>query len=266
MYFCDKWNNVIDWTKSKYIVSSIEKPVSDIAYIEADRIDGVGSRRWDFHSITNLVHVIKLIETRPNNTITFLPFDQSGGCLYNLLNLPLIKYDLAKIFNVEATTSLNKYICIHIRRGDVSDTKHPSWFVDNDFYLNLLSSINIVAPLEIPIVICTQGDASWIDIVANQLVRQGRQIFVSTIMDSWINSNEINDFALMLNSDVLFMAGSSFSHIAGYFGGHGLLFDIDKGGTSYQHKVHHICSSPQKLEASLEDIKCILKDYYMIDI
>ena len=230
MYFAEKWNGVIDWGKSRFSTSKILASPIHIRYLQfRAKPDEHGNTKDNFKNAKAIKEALDLINNSDDNSLIFLPFDQSTGILKKLLNHQVIKQDfLNTLINKNFNKPANKYACIHIRRGDCTRERHPEWFVSNSFYINLIKLLHGILPTDYQIHICTQGSAEWI---TQQLgfSYSNRRLKINTTNQLFINDAEINDFLLMKNADLLFCAGSTFSHVAAYLGDHQLLFDVDKG-------------------------------------
>lgn len=230
MYFAEKWNGVIDWSKSKFSTSKILESPIHIRYLQfRTKPDEYGNTKGNFENAKAIKEALDLINSSDDNSLIFLPFDQSTGILAKLFNYREIKQDFLNLFiDKSFNKPANKYACIHIRRGDCTRERHPQWFVSDSFYINLITLLHDILPTDYQIQICTQGSGEWI---TQQLKfsYSNRRLKINTTNQLFINETEINDFLLMKNADILFCAGSTFSHIAAYLGNHQLVFDVDKG-------------------------------------
>ena len=156
MYFADRWNKEIDWSKSIYTTNLIGGE-RKVVYLEKSSPDKHGNRKWNLDK-SELKELVKTIDSIPLNTIVNLPFDQSAGSLMSLACRYDMKEDLNRIFDVDNWgIAVNKYTCIHIRRGDCTPQRHPEWYVDDRFYVKLIKTLDKLLPQDMPIVICTQG-------------------------------------------------------------------------------------------------------------
>ena len=215
MYFCDKWNKYVSWSESDFVATNLYCSNSQVFYLENPVACANGNRKFLASNKFQVNHIIELIHSYPDNSLIMLPFDQQISCSYSLLksrselNLELKK--IFKFFDQNPITPSQKYLCIHIRRGDCTKTRFPNWYIDDSFYINLLHIIDKYLPSNIDIQVCTQGDVQWLTSVN---FRHDRKLLVSSTMQDFINDSEVNDFLLMKNSSFLITCGSSFGHWA----------------------------------------------------
>lgn len=260
MYFAEKYNTIVDWRKSALVCTDLPKQ-SNIVYLENKVPDSVGNRKWALDSLESLQDLIQVIAELPSNTLAFLPFDQSTGLLEKLLNQEYVRSFIRSAFPEKCTRLMPNapYACIHIRRGDVSIEKHPQFFVSDDFYLELLSILSDLLPVDWVICVCTQGDSSWLSPVMRYCQSSGRKLILSSTASAWTNDSEIGDFLLMKDSDILFAAGSSFSRLAAVVGSQKLVFDVDKNGHNPLDYCRTLCTDPANLsylrEIIIQDLR-----------
>jgi hypothetical protein len=171
-----------------------------------------------------------MIANTNKDTVIKLPFDQSAGLLLSLLNRTAIREDLRQIFTFPSKETFldSPYICIHIRRGDVDQARHPLFYVQNQFYTVLIRYLMHSLPREYKVCVCTQGDARWIEeAIADEHDLHSR-LFVNTTNQLFANDSEIRDFVIMKNANVLFSASSSFSRWAAFLGHQTLHIDVTR--------------------------------------
>ena len=218
MYFCDKWNPYVNWSKSQYVASSMDKlSHADIQYLESSTSDGVGNRKWDLSKSKNLLEMLSRLVTFDYDSIIALPFDQQPGILFKLLNKPDVLDDYRSIFCFpESSQVSDPYLCIHIRRGDCNQEHHPTWFIRDEIYVALLLYLISKLPSDFRIVICTQGSVDWIARGIGS--RNMQRIILNTTKDEFINDSEISDFITMLNSDYFIGSQSGYSYWAAILG------------------------------------------------
>ena len=231
MYLCEKWNCCVDWNKSKFSVNRISSKTDKISYLRfEEHSDQNGNMRIQLRNSNDVKLLIRSINSFDDNSIIFLPFDQSIGILDRLINRADIREDFTSLFSLPSSFQAltYRYACIHIRRGDCTQDRFPEWYVENSFYINLINSLLELLPSDYKIHICTQGDTAWI---VNSLVDQSliERIIVHSTSELFTNDREVSDFFIMQQSDILFTAGSTYSHMASWSGSHQILFDVSKG-------------------------------------
>lgn len=229
MFFCDKWNKHANFTKSSRVATLIPKNLK-ISYLEKKVNDQHGNRKWDPNNKNELNELINEIVDADDDNIINLPFDQSAGLLLKLLNKKVIRDDIKRIFsfNMDEKIVEGPYVCIHIRRGDCTPTAHPTWYVKNEIFIQIINVLAQIIPKNFSIIICTQGDVSWINSAnISTLISQNR-FAISSTNQLFINDREITDMQLMLNANILIGGTSSFSRWASFLGNHSNLIDINR--------------------------------------
>ena len=230
MFFAEKWNDYVNWSKSKYATNFVNAEANEVTYLKfKNNPDQHGNIKAKLTSANEIKKVLDQIDQATENSLIFLPFDQSAGILTKLISIDEIKVDFSNLFDFSHFKIPDyKYACIHIRRGDCTEKAHPNWYVNNKFYLNLISLLHNKLPDNYFIHICTQGVVDWIEELTNTAI-YNRRIKINTTSQLFINDEEVYDFFIMQNSTILFCAGSSFSHTAAYSGKSRLIFDADRG-------------------------------------
>ena len=131
------------------------------------------------------------------------------------MNQEEILDDIKRVFH-KATLSNTKnafHACIHIRRGDCNPERFPDWYIDDSFYVKLMKSLLQVHDQAVDgIVICTQGSNNRI--ISQLSERERSLVKVMTTNQMFNNKEDMRDFSIMANADILFCCRSSFSHIA----------------------------------------------------
>ena len=261
MFFCDKWNSVIDFSQCPTTTDHIPAG-SRLTYLEKDTSDPHGNRKWNLSISSEVIDIVsKILEHNGDeNHLIHLPFDQSSGLLLSLLNNVNIRNELRQAFSLPKpdNTLKNPYICIHIRRGDCTETSHPEWYISNDFYIHLIDLLLESIPPHYSIVVCTQGNAEWLHNGRQADAERRKRLLIKTTDQLFLNDAEINDFSLMVNADLLFAAGSSFSHWAAYIGRHKIVIDVSRFGS---HAVKHIknINPDNPINESLKSIKNLIE-------
>lgn len=108
----------------------------------------------------------------------------------------------------------NDYICIHIRRGDISKDLHPNRWDSLYKYLNYISWIKTYYP-DLPIIILSQGTPQDFEI----LTKTHEEIQLK------LNGMPLVDFNFMVQAKVLVIARSSYSYTAGILNENEVLCD-----------------------------------------
>lgn len=229
MYFCDKWNKHANFAKSAQVATSVPKNLK-ISYLEKRDADQNGNRKWNLNNKNELNELINEIVDSDDDNIVNLPFDQSAGLLLKLFNKKVIRDDIKKIFSFDKDERIieEPYICIHIRRGDCTPTNHPTWYVKNEIFINIINVLAQIIPENYSIIICTQGDVAWINSATISTLISQNRFFISSTNQLFINDREIVDMRLMLNANILIGGVSSFSRWASILGNHAVLIDINR--------------------------------------
>ena len=196
MYFSEKWNQVVDWGKSRFCATKISGHKLHVHYPQfEENIDTYGNKKAIFYDAKSIQKVLQTIGDISDNSLIFLPFDQSTGLLAKLLNLPDIKKDFSNLFeNYQFNKPQCRYTCIHIRRGDCTKEEHPQWFVEDDFYINLIILLCHELPDDHELHICTQGPINWITENISNSILHMRKLYIHSTRQSFTNDSEIEDF------------------------------------------------------------------------
>ena len=235
MCLCDKWNKLTNWSNSQFITDNISHTTdTSVTYLESNITDIYGSRKWNTESISELKQLVDIIIQFKSNKILYLPFDQPPGLLLKLLNMPLLRKDLRSVFNINKLipSYLNSYICVHIRRGDVTPQKNNHLYVHNQFYIDLIDFLLNYTNSNISIAICTQGPIDWIsdNFLANGNLNPRLKIFTTKYL--MLNDTDIRDFDIMRSSQLIIGANSSFSYLAFLLGNSLSFVDINRHNDS----------------------------------
>jgi len=230
MYFCDKWNQYVDFSRSNHVCSSLKGSFLKVSYVENPIPDQNGNRKYDANDLRSILELLKEICKAEDNSLIHLPFDQTVGKLLRLYNKNEYRYDMKKIYKFSGMQRLidKKYVCIHIRRGDCTPSVHPAWYVNDFFYIQLIELLARLIPESWCIVVCTQGDISWITNSVPKSLINPEKLKVFSTPQLFTNDREVQDFCIMKDADILFGAASSFSLCALLLGEHKLTFDITR--------------------------------------
>lgn len=244
MFFADRWNQHVDWSKSQYVTRRV-KGDRELIYLEQAKGDRHGNRKWNL-SNGGLTNILQEITSTPEESIVHLPFDQSAGHLMRLATRMDVRTDLNNVFG---TTKWQRdgqpYACIHIRRGDCTPDRHKEWFVSDDFYVKLIQRLDEVLPKKMPIIICTQGSMQPLKQRIPNLIEAGR-VKVQTTSELWTNDAEVNDFITLARASILITARSSFSRWAGLIGPSKCVVDINR--QSLKNQGEHLVINPDEHE------------------
>ena len=143
MYFCNKWNQYTNWSKSRYVADKIPVKIDEIKSITSQLSKDNINNKFNLVKVAGIKQIRSQIFDTTLNSIISLPFDQTGGSLTKLLNHREIRNDLsAYSFPGEQELEKKRYVCIHIRRGDVSQTQNRHKYISNDFYYCLIDLIS----------------------------------------------------------------------------------------------------------------------------
>ncbi|QNI83926.1 hypothetical protein SynPROS71_00089 [Synechococcus sp. PROS-7-1] len=256
MYFAEKWNSVVDWSRSRFATKEIPDKPLHINYLQfSTKPDEHGNTKSRFNSAKAINAALQSINNTKDNSLIFLPFDQPTGLLTKLLDLHEVRQDFRNLFiDKNFKRPSDRYACIHIRRGDCTQERHPQWFVDDAFYIKLITLLLKDLPADYEIQICTQGSSEWIIQKFKDASFNGR-LKINTTDQLFINDAEINDFLLMKNADILFCAGSSFSYVAAYAGNHKLVFDVEKGISLMLNECINLSTMHEEWSCVVELIK-----------
>jgi len=226
LYFCEKWNQYIDWNILDFCVSAAS--FTNILNLGLT-FDSVGNRKYPFDSGAELFHLTEYL-LRQDKTLIQFPFDQHPGILLRLLKKSDIRTQFQQVFQPFKSIRpfAKPYIAFHIRRGDCTASSHPQWYITDEIYNSLISYLLAEVPRRIPMIICTQGATHGLssDII-NDEISSGR-LLISSTDQLFINDAEVEAFSFMLNSAFLFCSGSSFSQLAAVFGSPKISFDISR--------------------------------------
>jgi hypothetical protein len=243
MFFAEKWNNCIDWSRlERYIASKLDEK-STVIYLEYNSTDSHGNRTWPLTTTGDLRKLLKEIDDIPENSIIFLPFDQQPGIMKRLLADKFHRDELAAMMDLELRhgSRNERSICIHIRRGDCTQERFPEWYVGNKFYIDLIQHILGGKTYSISISICTQGQTDWLE---ETVEKANGRVSIYTTKDLFLNDTDIRDFTIMINSEVLVASGSSFSRWAGIFGNNIRCYDVSRIDAMPPFKTYSPDSDP----------------------
>ena len=260
MYFAEKLNSVIDWSRSRFATKEIPESPLHINYLQfSTKPDAHGNTKSHLGSAKAINDALRIINNTKDNSLIFLPFDQSTGLLTKLLDLQEVRQDFRGLFiDQNFRKPSHRYACIHIRRGDCTKEKHPQWFVEDAFYIKLIALLLNELPADYEVQICTQGSSDWVSQELKDIPLNSR-LKINTTDQIFINDAEINDFFIMKNADILFCAGSTFSHVAAYAGNHELVFDVDKGISQMLNKCINLSTMEEEWSRVEELIKKEIK-------
>jgi len=226
MFFADRWNKHVDWSRSRFVTKQITG-IRRVVYLEKDKADQHGNRKWNLRD-GELSDMLRAISSIAEDTIVHLPFDQSAGKLMHLASRSDVREDLNRVFLTERWQKPDQpYVCIHIRRGDCTPEQHKDWYVADDFYINLITRLDIVLPKAYPIIICTQGRLKQIEKTLEKLINIKR-VRIQTTPEVWTNDAEVNDFQTLANAEILITARSTFSRWAGLIGPTKCVVDVNR--------------------------------------
>ena len=168
-------------------------------------------------------------------TIVKLPFDQPPGLLVNLLKKSEIYDDFRRAFTQIAGIDRKFDLVIHIRRGDVTKASHPDWWIGDDIYIDIINELFHNKSCLPNVCVCTQKGAS-----ANLLrhMQQMSEIFPGHLTirasdEGWSNNDEIEDFCLMTNANILLGGQSSFPCLAALASQNTFIFMGNKSNIEY---------------------------------
>ena len=214
-FLCQKWNALIDWSQSQLTTSKLEEENWQYLSLGTDLIECDGHTKWGISDEKTLQQILNMINSVNGNSLIQLPFGQGMGYLEEYLSRDEIVNDLKRVFQ-KSTTSAGKnsfHACIHIRRGDCNPERFPDWYINDSFYVKLIRTLlHPQTHVVDGVVICTQGSIDGIMIHLNQ--REKSLVKVMTTNQLFNNKEDVRDFSIMANADVLFCCRSSFSHIA----------------------------------------------------
>ena len=223
-YFAEKWNTLFDWEKSEYAAKNIVS--SNISFIEDMNTCHLRLNRklkWvNTSSIYSSLYAEVVKQEKEN--LCILAFDQKPGLLINLIShqsdqdlLNTLNYKLVE--NVLGNISLPKdpFICMHLRRGDVDSTSHPSWYIPDPVVLSLFEKLTSCVDNEIILI----TEESYLSPVLRSYISAHKQFNIaSDMISAHIGSydKDIYDWIIMLKAQFLIGSKSSFSQLAHLFG------------------------------------------------
>lgn len=238
-YFCEQWNYCINWKCSDAVTQ--QASFGKMVRIDPMPPDMHGNTKVDFSSTTDILNFIRLTGQIDNN-LYLLPYDQGPGKLLNLFSNYFILQNTRKVFNLPSIDHYTEkpYVAIHIRRGDCTHARFPSWYVENGFYISLVKKLLGLLPVNFTIIVCTQGSTEWFYVPDLINPIQQKRVVLRSAEDSHVNNiTEIDDFSLMFRANILFAAGSSFSQLAGMFGSQDCVIDVSRQAGNWPFPVIH---------------------------
>lgn len=218
-YFASKYNDYVDFSSSSRSTSIIP---SNTRYLrlEGSLPDHVGNTKFnleDSKSIQSFLLSLQSARRTSKEPICLqLPFDQTAGVFFTSINASMHS-DLRQIFGKLICRRAHDYpisIAIHIRRGDVNEDSHPSWYIKDFYYLNLVYALFLFFKDGINVNIVTQGEILFHTHPELQSYVSSGQLRINCASQNFINDDEIEDFSNLLNADLLFSGQSSFSQLA----------------------------------------------------
>lgn len=229
MYFSDKWNKLINWKNSRYVSSKVDG-TREVYYLESSKTDTAGNRKWNLDKSEEIDDYLTKINSISSCGLIELPFDQHPGIMLRLYEIDIYKRDLKNVFeSIVEDNRGKKKLTIHIRRGDVSEDRHPDWYIKDEVYFSLISALDRFLPEEWEINICTQGEVKQYETIENRInKKQNNRLNIHTTDELFINDSEVDAFTRLFNSEIIITSGSSFGFWAALAGKAKVHIDISR--------------------------------------
>ena len=157
-----------------------------------------------------------------NFVIISLPFDQPCGKLINIFNHHHVYRDFRNTFidkRLKEPPS-QEIIGIHIRRGDINETSSSSWWIPDEYYIDLITNILLSKKSSFVLRIFTQAPIS--NYLRSYLVelsqKYSNKVELHITEESWSNDLEIADLIALAQSKVVIGGMSSYACFAAFLG------------------------------------------------
>lgn len=234
-FFAYRMNDIFDFYRSER--SFRGGNISNVVNVSSGFRKPHGNDDFDTSSIHGLKHFLSTIDKVLINTksksqaLIQLPFDQPPGLLLRLLNNNSIYDDLAKLVKINiASSTSQKILAIHIRRGDVNENTYPEWWIPGHFYCQLLHTLDQQLESHWKIIIVSQEvfdqeiriEAERIN---NRYVQEkdsfckdSSRVVLEVAEGRWSNTEEVSALKTLIKADVIIGSISSFACLASRLG------------------------------------------------
>lgn len=233
-YFAYKANDYLSF--SNHPRCALHIPSCTFLNYTEGQVDMYGNDKLnlsDHSAYQRFMASLSRLNTSANAVLVNLPYDQEPGKLLDLhFTDSKIRTNLSSLMSTKSITAKTcpKTIVIHIRRGDVTRNRFPSWYIEDDVYLHLIMSLyQTIGRFRLDIV--TQGQLSF----ASQL-REFPLVTIYNSTDCLNHQDEIRDLQLLSNASVIIGGQSTFSQVPS------LIYNIPfielVKGNNGQHQPH----------------------------
>lgn len=211
-YFAFNGNQIIDFSRYYRCKSSI--PACQIIYVR-NQVDVVGNDKFDLGTVEgfgDFVNIVSHYKNSDGNYLIRLPFDQEPGLLMKYIyQSDRIPSALRQTVCIDTSDQISFDVSIHCRRGDVDPSRHPSWFIADEVYDQLISLLLQFCP-GLNIALITQKELRLTN--SAKMLSSCNSSLTVFIADDTINSNcELRDLKLLFASKLIIGGQSGFSQI-----------------------------------------------------
>jgi len=221
-YFAIQYNSYVNFCDSKAAYKyNPQDPILDFCTLQGSVPDPNGNNKYNLqHPIETgfFLEELASLSSKNHTVLVELPFDQTPGKF--ILNIPkYIHSDLVNIFspliNINKTINHDPpLVVLHIRRGDVDTVNHPNWFISDERYIYIIKAVSDYMNENVRIVVLLQGSNTLAESAFIKTLINKGILRIRFTEGRWTNENEIQDFATMLNADMLIAGQSSYSLLA----------------------------------------------------
>jgi hypothetical protein len=203
----DVWNSHVSFLESEYACSQ-----ADACGFKMRKIYGVEGKEMTKNMLSHYYNMIPALELSGASIIE-LPFDQFPGILEVLLDF-YYEEVAAILGSKKIRGSRRNEIALHIRRGDVSQSKSSSLYMDNRAYIGICQQITRQYPNDWPIVVYSEGGSEqFADLKYNLEMVAFRKVLIRASSESF-DTKPCEDFYNMSSAKVLVSSYSTYSYCA----------------------------------------------------
>jgi len=246
-YFSSNFNQYVDFSVSSRSAYVFEGK-SFYRRMSGKSPDMYGNTKYNLNQLDNICDFLAELELNHNPSADYIllemPFDQTAGRFLKRLT-EAMKLDLIKIFKPLGLLTSHEYstdaksisqtsIAIHIRRGDVTPSRHPSWHIADIYYENAIHALYSLFGDKARIrILCEESDIAWSNVSAINSLRAKGIIVDQTNYNLQMHPRAAIDFSHMLNSDILISGQSGFSMLAAMIKHGNIPLAVMKNESSY---------------------------------
>jgi len=210
-YFAYKTNDYLSF--SRHPRCALQLPSCTYLNYSGGQVDVYGNDKLDLCNPQVYTQFIQNLEDLKNlgkSVLINLPYDQEPGQLMNLYYTNSgVQKNLVSMLNNRPKTATNclKRIVIHIRRGDVSPQRFPSWYIEDKVYLCLIR-ILCNSQSDIRLDVITQGNLSFYNQISDMSM-----VRIYSSSNNLNHQDEIRDLEILSNASLIIGGQSTFSQI-----------------------------------------------------